>query len=105
MITIREAAWLTDNTYQYEQVVRTMGTALCAAGGQLRVPTTLDFLRLYITVESVDRNIEEVLHYISELVLLNIPVGQIPPGLMAAAVFFIAGVGMNLPTEQWWPRG
>jgi len=105
VITIREAAWLTDNTYQYEQVVRTMGTALCAAGGKLRVATTLDFLRLFITVEGVDRNIEEILHYISELALLNIPVGQMPPGLMAAAVFCIASAGMNLPSEQWWPHG
>ena len=102
--TVREAAWLTDNAYHCEQVVRTMGTALCAAGGRLRVPTSLDFLRLYIIVEGVDSNIEEVLHYISELALLNIPVGQMPLGLMAAAVFFIAGVGMKLPDEQWWPQ-
>ena len=103
VITIREAAWLTDNTYKYEQVVRTMGSALCAAGGRLRVPTTLDFLQLYVALESIPKQREEVLHYLSELALLNIPVGQIPPGLMAAAMVFLAGAGMKLPDADCWP--
>lgn len=103
VITIREAAWLTDNTYKYEQVVRTMGSALCAAGGKLRVPTTLDFLQLYAALENIPKQREEVLHYVSELALLNIPVGQIPPGLMAAAMVFLAGAGMKLPDADCWP--
>lgn len=53
VITIREAAWLTDNTYFYEQVVRTMGQALFATGGALRQPTHLDFVRLYASLARV----------------------------------------------------
>ena len=104
VITIREAAWLTDNTYKYEQVVRTMGSALCAAGGKLRIPTTLDFLQLYVALENIPKQREEVLHYLSELALLNIPVGQIPPGLMAAAMVFLAGAGMSLSDAECWPE-
>ena len=37
IITIREAAWLTDNTYKYEEVVRMMGDVIAALRGDLRV--------------------------------------------------------------------
>ena len=37
IITIREAAWLTDNTYKYEDVVRMMGEVTATLHGQIRV--------------------------------------------------------------------
>ena len=37
IITIREASWLTDNTYTYEEVVRMMGDVIAALRGDLRV--------------------------------------------------------------------
>ena len=37
IINIREAAWLTDNTYKYEEVVRMMGDVIAALRGDLRV--------------------------------------------------------------------
>ncbi len=37
IITIREAAWLTDYTYKYEEVVRRMGELVAALRGNLRV--------------------------------------------------------------------
>ena len=37
IITIREAAWLTDNTYKYEDVVRMMGEITAALRGKFRV--------------------------------------------------------------------
>ena len=37
IITIREAAWLTDNTYKYEDVVRAMGEITATLKGNLRV--------------------------------------------------------------------
>ena len=104
VITIREAAWLTDNTYQYEQVVRKMGSALCAAGGKLRCPTSVDFLRLYVTLGGADRDQEELLHYTSELAMLHIPVGKFAAPMMAAAVYFLTGLSTKLPMDQWWPK-
>ena len=37
IITIREAAWLTDNTYKYEDVVRMMGEITATLSGKFRV--------------------------------------------------------------------
>lgn len=37
VITVREAAWLTDNTYTYEEVVRTIGEVLSVCKGCLQV--------------------------------------------------------------------
>jgi len=37
IITIREAAWLTDNTYKYEDVVRMLGEISAVLLGNFRV--------------------------------------------------------------------
>jgi len=37
IVTIREAAWLTDNTYKYEDVVRMMGEITAVLLGNFRV--------------------------------------------------------------------
>lgn len=37
IITIREAAWLTDNTYKYEDVVRMMGEITATLHGHVKV--------------------------------------------------------------------
>lgn len=37
IITVREAAWLTENTYRYEDVVRTVGEMLSVFNGRIRV--------------------------------------------------------------------
>lgn len=36
-MTIREAVWLTDNTYKYEDLVRMMGEIISALEGKIRV--------------------------------------------------------------------
>ena len=41
IITIREAAWLTDNTYKYEDVVRMMGEITATLKGSIRVSDKL----------------------------------------------------------------
>lgn len=37
ILTIREAVWLTDNTYKYEDLVRMMGEIVSVLGGKIRV--------------------------------------------------------------------
>ena len=37
IITIREAAWLTDNTYRYDEVVCMMGEIVSALHGEIQV--------------------------------------------------------------------
>ena len=53
MVTIREAAWLTDNTYSYEQIVRTIGQVLFAVEGRVRVPTVLEYLEIILHLSKV----------------------------------------------------
>jgi len=43
IITIREAAWLTDNTYKYEDVVRMMGEISAVLLGNFRVCMCYNF--------------------------------------------------------------
>lgn len=90
VITIREAAWLTDNTYYYEQVVRTMGQALFATRGQLRVLTHLDFIRLFLDLTYATPETEELVHFVSELALLHVSIGMYEPAKQAAAIYFLA---------------
>lgn len=40
ILTIREAVWLTDNTYKYEDLVRMMGEVVSVLEGKIRVSTT-----------------------------------------------------------------
>lgn len=103
VITIREAAWLTDNTYFYEEVVRQMGAVLCVAKGRLRGATQLDFLRLFILMVRVDSQTEELMHYFSELVLLHTPVGDIAPAACAAAIYFVSAFTAKVPIMECWP--
>lgn len=39
ILTIREAVWLTDNTYKYEDLVRMMGEVVAVLEGNIRVRT------------------------------------------------------------------
>lgn len=39
ILTIREAVWLTDNTYKYEDLVRMMGEVVSVLEGKIRVST------------------------------------------------------------------
>lgn len=103
VITIREAAWLTDNTYMYEDVVRTMGRALCVSSGRLRVATHLDFLRLFICLTPVAVQDEELMHYVAELVLLHMNVANSSPVTVAAVVYFITCVAVKMSLESCWP--
>ena len=46
IITIRESAWLTDDTYKYEQIVNMMGEVLAALKGDIQV--TKDSMIMYL---------------------------------------------------------
>lgn len=52
ILTIREAVWLTDNTYKYEDLVRMMGEVVSVLEGKIRVSTP-SFQRRYPLLEFV----------------------------------------------------
>nr|XP_045606945.1 cyclin-F-like [Procambarus clarkii]XP_045606946.1 cyclin-F-like [Procambarus clarkii]XP_045606947.1 cyclin-F-like [Procambarus clarkii] len=43
ILTIRQASWVTDNTYSYNHVVRTIGHIMAALKANLALPTILDY--------------------------------------------------------------
>ena len=47
VVTIREAAWLTENTYRYEEVVQMMASVLSVVHGYVRRPSASDFFSLF----------------------------------------------------------
>lgn len=57
ILTIREAVWLTDNTYKYEDLVRMMGEVVSTLEGKIRVSALLPFpclaLRLWVGQEEL----------------------------------------------------
>ena len=61
IITIREAAWLTDNTYKYEDVVRMMGEVTACLNGKFRVRSWLCLQVTFISLAL--KNICLWLHY------------------------------------------
>ncbi|NXT92517.1 CCNF protein, partial [Anhinga rufa] len=55
ILTIREAVWLTDNTYKYEDLVRMMGEIISALEGKIRFICELSLLNTSLCVYSPAR--------------------------------------------------
>ncbi|XP_041473382.1 cyclin-F-like [Lytechinus variegatus] len=101
IITIREAAWLTDGTYKYEDVVRMLGDVVATLKGNLRELTVLDYLHLFCQVVSADSKMEYLALYISELSLLHADFGQYSRAQIAACSLFLSR--LMLGTDFSWP--
>lgn len=101
IITIREAAWLTDGTYKYEDVVRMLGDVVATLKGNLRELTILDYLHLFCQEVAADTKMEYMALYISELSLLHADFGQYSRAHVAACSLFLARLilGADFP----WP--
>lgn len=101
IITIREAAWLTDNTYKYEDVVRMMGEITATLKGNIRIPNSLDFVEIFCSVAGLDKKCSSLAEYICELTLLQAEMGQYSPAEIAASCVLLARLLMKL--EMPWP--
>ncbi|MGH0172915.1 UNVERIFIED_CONTAM: hypothetical protein FKN15_075080 [Acipenser sinensis] len=105
ILTIREAVWLTDNTYKYEDLVRMMGEVISALEGKIRTPTLLDYGEVLLSLSPLDRRSENLLHYICELSLLYTSLSQYSPARLAAAALLLTrilhrhGTGLPAPAE------
>uniref|UniRef100_A0A669Q4J8 Cyclin F n=1 Tax=Phasianus colchicus TaxID=9054 RepID=A0A669Q4J8_PHACC len=71
ILTIREAVWLTDNTYKYEDLVRMMGEIISALEGKIRIPTIVDYKEVLSNIDSLERRTLHLYSFICELSLLN----------------------------------
>lgn len=56
ILTIREAVWLTDNTYQYEDLVRMMGEVISVLEGKIRVSESGLIWLLWLIFITVHKN-------------------------------------------------
>lgn len=101
IITIREAAWLTDNTYKYEDVVRMMGEVTAALHGNFRVPISLDYVDLMNTAAKSDNETVMLAEYFCELALLQSELGDFPMAEVAASCVLFSRLIQKL--EDPWP--
>ncbi|KAG8429419.1 hypothetical protein GDO86_017435, partial [Hymenochirus boettgeri] len=92
ILTIREAVWLTDNTYKYEDLVRMMGEIISALDGKIRMPTVVDYKDVLSYLIPLDRNTLHLCSYISELSLLYTELSIYSPAQLAASSLLLARI-------------
>ncbi|KAJ8251490.1 hypothetical protein GJAV_G00221920 [Gymnothorax javanicus] len=89
ILTIREAVWLTDNTYKYEDLVRMMGEVISVLDGKIRTPTVLDYGEVLLALCPLERRSCHLLSYICELSLLYSSLTLLSPARLASAALLL----------------
>uniref|UniRef100_A0A671YDC4 Cyclin-F n=1 Tax=Sparus aurata TaxID=8175 RepID=A0A671YDC4_SPAAU len=89
ILTIREAVWLTDNTYRYEDLVRMMGEVVSVLEGKIRSPTLLDYGEVLLSLLPLERRTTHLFSYICELSLLYSALATPPPAKLACAALLL----------------
>ncbi|XP_056608079.1 cyclin-F [Triplophysa dalaica] len=89
ILTIREAVWLTDNTYQYEDLVRMMGEVIAVLDGKIQTPRVLDYGTVLLSLLPVERRSSHLYSYICELSLLCSPLTLPGPARLASAILLL----------------
>ncbi|TSK87602.1 Cyclin-F [Bagarius yarrelli] len=102
ILTIREAVWLTDNTYQYEDLVRMMGEVISVLEGKIRSPTLLDYGEVLQSLLPMKRYTAYLFSYICELSLLFSPLMVPGPARLASAILLLTRALHNYTPV--WPR-
>ncbi|XP_032003911.2 cyclin-F-like [Hylobates moloch] len=100
ILTIREAVWLTDNTYKYEDLVRMMGEIISALEGKIRVPTVVDYKEVLLTLVPVELRTQHLCSFLCELSLLHTSLSAYAPARLAAAALLLARL-MHGQTQPW----
>ncbi|XP_025934993.1 cyclin-F isoform X3 [Apteryx rowi] len=100
ILTIREAVWLTDNTYKYEDLVRMMGEIISALEGKIRIPTVVDYEEVLSNIVSLERRTLHLYSFICELSLLNTSLCVYSPAHLAAAALLLAKILHKQGKEQ-----
>ncbi|XP_014681887.1 PREDICTED: cyclin-F-like isoform X2 [Priapulus caudatus] len=101
ILTVREAAWLTDNTYKYEDVVHMMGEIAATVHGAIYGATTLDFLELFHSFATLEAKTIHLSRYICDLTLLESDVGRYSHAYLAASSVLLSLVMLNGNVTTW----
>uniref|UniRef100_A0A8D2JST3 Cyclin-F n=1 Tax=Sciurus vulgaris TaxID=55149 RepID=A0A8D2JST3_SCIVU len=100
ILTIREAVWLTDNTYKYEDLVRMMGEIVSTLEGKIRIPTVVDFKEVLLTLVPVAPRTQHLCSFLCELSLLHTSLSAYAPACLASAALLLARL-MHQQTQPW----
>ncbi|XP_062999029.1 cyclin-F [Elgaria multicarinata webbii] len=100
ILTIREAVWLTDNTYKYEDLVRMMGEIISALEGKIWIPTIVDYKEVLLNLVPLERRTVSLYSFICELSLLNTGLCMYSPARLAAAALLLAKV-LHKQARPW----
>lgn len=100
ILTIREAVWLTDNTYKYEDLVRVMGEIISALEGKIRIPTVVDYKEVLLTLVPVAPRTQHLCSFLCELTLLHTSLSVYAPARLASAALLLARL-MHGHTQPW----
>ncbi|KAB1252038.1 Cyclin-F [Camelus dromedarius] len=103
ILTIREAVWLTDNTYKYEDLVRMMGEIISALEGKIRVPTVVDYKDVLLTLVPMAARTQHLCSFLCELSLLHTSLAAYAPAHLAAAALLLARLTHG-QTQPWTTR-
>nr|AKZ42363.1 cyclin F [Castor fiber] len=103
ILTIREAVWLTDNTYKYEDLVRMMGEIVSALEGKIRIPTVVDYKEVLLTLVPVAPRTQHLCSFLCELSLLHTSLSAFAPAHLASAALLLARL-MHGQTQPWTTR-
>ncbi|XP_010079505.1 PREDICTED: cyclin-F, partial [Pterocles gutturalis] len=100
ILTIREAVWLTDNTYKYEDLVRMMGEIISALEGKIRIPTIVDYKEVLSNIVPLERRTLHLYSFICELSLLNTSLCVYSPARLAVAALLLAKI-LHRQAHPW----
>ncbi|XP_051904885.1 cyclin-F [Hippocampus zosterae] len=101
ILTIREAVWLTDNTYKYEDLVRMMGEVVSVLEGKIRSPTLLDYGEVLLSLLPLERRTTHLFSYICELSLLYLALAAMPAKMACAVLLLTRALHHYAPI---WPN-
>lgn len=103
ILTIREAVWLTDNTYKYEDLVRVMGEIISALEGKIRIPTVVDYKEVLLTLVPVAPRTQHLCSFLCELTLLHTSLSIYAPARLASAALLLARLmhGQSKERPSW----
>ncbi|XP_013843298.1 cyclin-F isoform X2 [Sus scrofa] len=87
ILTIREAVWLTDNTYKYEDLV----------------PTVVDYKDVLLTLVPMAPRTQHLCSFLCELSLLHTSLAAYAPALLATAALLLARLTHG-QTQPWTTR-
>uniref|UniRef100_A0A8D0LB35 Cyclin-F n=1 Tax=Sphenodon punctatus TaxID=8508 RepID=A0A8D0LB35_SPHPU len=100
ILTIREAVWLTDNTYKYEDLVRMMGEIISALEGKIRIPTIVDYKEVLLNIIPLARRTLHMYSFICELSLLNTGLCVYSPAHLSAAALLLTNI-LHKQARPW----